>query len=256
VAPDNKRKPADDSSVLAGRRPVVEMLRVGSIPQRVLIAQGAAMKGTLGEVRRRADALGVPVRMVPRSEIDDLARGINHQGVVAITSRYRYTPLEKLLETPDPCLLFLDGIMDPHNLGSLLRSADGAGFDGIVIPTHRAVSVTGTVRRISAGAAEVVHVARVGNLGGAIDKARTAGVWILGLAAEGTNDIWSTNLAEPPVGVVCGSEDKGLSKGVRDRCDELVRIPHAGSLESLNVGVAGAIAMFEIARRRESSDTL
>ena len=235
---------------------MAEMLRAGSVPERILIAQGAAMKGALGEVRRRADTLGVPVRMVPRSEIDDLAQGVNHQGVVAITSRYRYAPLEKLLERPDPTLLFLDGVMDPHNLGSLLRSADGAGFDGIVIPTHRAVSVTGTVRRISAGAAEIVPVARVGNLGAAIDKARTAGVWILGLDAGGANDIWSTNLAEPPVGVVCGSEDKGLSKGVRDRCDELVRIPHRGSLESLNVGVAGAIAMFEIARRRASSDTL
>jgi 23S rRNA (guanosine2251-2'-O)-methyltransferase len=235
---------------------VVEMLRAGSVPERILIAQGAAMKGALGEVRRRAVALGVPVRMVPRSEIDDHAPGVNHQGVVAITARYRYTPLEKLLERPDPTLLFLDGVMDPHNLGSLLRSADGAGFDGVVIPTHRAVSVTGTVRRISAGATEVVAVARVSNLGAAIDRARAAGVWILGLDAGGTNDIWSTNLAEPPVGVVCGSEDKGLSKGVRDRCDELVRIPHKGSLESLNVGVAGAIAMFEIARRRASSDTL
>lgn len=235
---------------------MVEMLRAGAVPERILIAQGAAMKGALGEVRRRAETLGVPVRMVPRSEIDELAPGVNHQGVVAITARYRYTPLEKLVEAPDPALLFLDGVMDPHNLGSLLRSADGAGFDGIVIPTHRAVSVTGTVRRISAGAAEVVAVARVSNLGAAIDRARTAGVWILGLDAGGTNDIWSTNLAEPPVGVVCGSEDKGLSKGVRDRCDELVRIPHKGSLESLNVGVAGAIAMFEIARRRALSDTL
>jgi 23S rRNA (guanosine2251-2'-O)-methyltransferase len=235
---------------------VVEILRAGSVPERILIAQGAAMKGALGEVRRRADALGVPVRMVPRSEIEDLARGVNHQGVVAITARYRYTPLEKLLDRANATLLFLDGVMDPHNLGSLLRSADGAGFDGIVIPTHRAVGVTGTVRRISAGAAEIVPVSRVSNLGAAIDKARTNGLWILGLDAEGTNDIWSTNLAEPPVGVVCGSEDKGLSKGVRDRCDELVRIPHGGSLDSLNVGVAGAIAMFEIARRRASSDTL
>ncbi|MGH2752660.1 MAG: 23S rRNA (guanosine(2251)-2'-O)-methyltransferase RlmB [Actinomycetota bacterium] len=252
----SKRPLPDDSAVLAGRRPVVEMLRSGTVPERVFIARGAALKGTLGEVRRRATELGVPVRMVPRSEIDGLAPGVNHQGVAAITARFRYTPLGKLLEGRTPTLLFLDGVMDPHNLGSLLRTADGAGFDGVVIPAHRAVGVTGTVRRISAGAAEVVAVARVNNLGVAIDKAREAGVWILGLDAEGVNDIWSTNLAEPPVGIVCGAEDKGLSKSVRDRCDELVRIPHQGSLESLNVGVAGAIAMFEIARRRASSDTL
>jgi 23S rRNA (guanosine2251-2'-O)-methyltransferase len=235
---------------------VVELLRAGTTPERIVIAQGTVMKGALGEVRRRAETLGVPVRMVPRSEVDQLAPGINHQGVVAITARYRYTPLEHLLKKQDPTLLFLDGVMDPHNLGSLLRSADGAGFDGIVVPSHRAVGVTGTVRRISAGAAEIVAVARVANLGAAIDKARGAGVWILGLDAAGANDIWSTNLAEPPVGVVCGSEEKGLTKGVRDRCDELVHIPHKGTLESLNVGVAGAIAMFEIARRRASSDTL
>lgn len=256
MASPNKRKPADDSALVAGRRPVVEMLRTGTVPQRVLIARGAAMKGPLDEIRRRADDLGVPVRIVPRHEIDGLASGINHQGVVAVAARYRYTPLEILLRAPAPALLFLDGIMDPHNLGSLLRSADGAGFDGVVVPTHRAVSVTSTVRRISAGAAEVVAVARVSNLGAAMDKAREAGVWLLGLDAEGPNDLWSTNLAEPPVGIVCGSEDKGLSKGVRGRCDELVRIPHGGSLESLNVGVAGAVAMFEVARRRASSDTL
>ncbi len=232
------------------------MLRAGTVPQRVLIAQGAAMKGPLNEIRRRADDLGVPVRMVPRHEIDGLASGINHQGVVAVAARYRYTPLETLLRTASPALLFLDGVMDPHNLGSLLRSADGAGFDGVVVPTHRAVGVTSTVRRISAGAAEVVPVARVNNLGAAMDKARATGVWLLGLDAEGHNDLWSTNLAEPPVGIVCDSEDKGLFKGIRDRCDELVRIPHTGSLKSLNVGVAGAVAMFEVARRRASSDTL
>ncbi len=242
--------------MLAGRRPLVEMLRAGTRPERIFIAQNVTMKGSLGEVRRRAEELGVPIRVVPRSEIDRLAAGINHQGVAAITARYRYTPLEKLLASESPTLMFLDGVMDPHNLGSLLRSADGAGFGGLVIPTHRAVGVTAAVRRISAGAAEIVPVARVKNLGAAIDRAREAGVWMLGLDAGGSNDLWSTRLAEPPVGIVCGAEDKGLSKSVRDRCDELVRIPHRGTLGSLNVGVAGAIAMFEVARRRDASDTL
>ena len=214
------------------------------------------MRGAIGEIRRRSEEVGVPVRVVPRGEVDRLAAGINHQGVVALTPRYRYTPLERLLAIDAPSLLFLDGVMDPHNLGSLLRSADGAGFTGVVLPAHRAVGVTAAVRRISAGAAEVVPVARVGNLGAAIDKARAAGMWILGLSADAERNLWSSSLTEPPVGIVCGSEDKGLSKKVSDRCDELVRIPSLGSLESLNVGVAGAVAMFEVARKRASSDTL
>jgi 23S rRNA (guanosine2251-2'-O)-methyltransferase len=113
------------------------------------------------------------------------------------------------------------------------------------------VGVTPAVRRVAAGAAEVVRVARVNSLPSALDQARRAGLWIVGLAAEGEADLWSTRLAEPPVGIVCGAEDRGLSASVGGRCDELVRIPHAGKLESLNVSVAGAIAMFEVARRRE-----
>jgi 23S rRNA (guanosine2251-2'-O)-methyltransferase len=146
--------------------------------------------------------------------------------------------------------------MDPHNLGSLIRTSECAGFDGVVIPARRAAGVTAAVRRISAGAAELMPVARVDNLARALDRARTKGVWVLGLDAHGKSDVWSTNLAEPPVAIVCGAEDKGLSKPVRDSCDDLVRIPLAGRLSSLNVGVAGAIAMFEVARRRALLDTL
>lgn len=230
---------------------MLELLKAGASIKRILIADGVAFRGPAGEIRRRAEESGIPLRVVPRSEIERRAAGLNHQGIVALTARFRYSPLERLLKRPDPALLFLDGVMDPHNLGSLLRSADGAGFHGVVIPSHRAVGVTATVRRVSAGAAEVVPVARVNSLPAALDRARRAGLWIVGLAAQGEADLWSTRLAEPPVGIVCGAEDKGLSASVAGRCDELVSIPHEGRLDSLNVSVAGAIAMFEVARRRE-----
>jgi 23S rRNA (guanosine2251-2'-O)-methyltransferase len=249
-----KRNHVNEEAVLAGRRPVLELLRAGRAAQRLLIADGLRPSNVIGEIRRRAEELAIPVRFVPREQIERVAEGMNHQGVAAITGRFRYTPLEDVLEAGKRCVLFLDAVTDPHNLGSLLRSADCAGFDGIVIPAHRSASVTPAVRRVSAGASEVVPVARVTNLGRALEEARSAGLWILGLDEDASVDVWSTELAEPPVGLVLGSEDRGISKSVRERCDELVCIPQAGRIGSLNVAVAGAVAMFEVARRRSAGE--
>jgi 23S rRNA (guanosine2251-2'-O)-methyltransferase len=208
----------------------------------------------LGEIRRRAKEASVPLSVVPKREIERLAGDINHQGVVARAGRYRYATIDDLLhETTAPSLLFVDGVTDPHNLGSLLRSADGAGFTGLVIPAHRAVGVTPAVRRVSAGAAEVVRVARVPNMSQALDEARRAGLWILGLDEKSERALWSSDLAQPPVGLVLGSEDRGISRLVREHCDDLVGIPFFGKIGSLNVAVAGAVAMFEVARRRDSA---
>ena len=240
----------EGSSVLAGRRPVLELLRADRAAERVLIADDVAASKTVAEIRKRASALGIPVKTVPRAQVDQHAHGLNHQGVVALTARYRYTPLEELLQVDAPALLFLDGLTDPHNLGSLLRTADGAGFTGVVLPARRSVAVTSAVRRVSAGASEIVPVARVGNLGRAIDEAREAGVWVLGLDERAVEGIWASPLMEPPVGLVLGAEDRGISPSISQRCDALVSIPSGGRLASLNVAVAGAIAMFEIARRR------
>lgn len=245
-----------EAEILYGRRPVLELLKTGRAVERVVIAQGLAPSGVLGEIRKRAEAQSAPVRMVPRQQLDKLCGGGNHQGVAVYAGRYRYTPFADLLAVETPSLLFLDGITDPHNLGSLLRSADSAGFSGVVVPSHRSVGVTGAVRRVAAGAAEVVPVARVGNLTQAIDEAKTAGVWVLGLDEKTEDSIWSTDLATPPVGLVLGAEDRGISRNVRKHCDQLVQIPHAGRIGSLNVAVAGAIAMFEVARRQVGSATL
>lgn len=241
--------PADDDRILCGRRPVLELLRAGASPERILLAQGLDRSATITEIRKRAEDAGVPVKVVPRGELDKHAAGANHQGVVAHTARYRYAELHRLLESERPAVLFLDGLTDPHNLGSLLRSADGAGFDGVVLPARRSVSVTAAVRRVAAGAAEVVPVARVNNLSSSIDAARKAGLWIVGLDQHADSDVWSSELLERPVGLVLGSEDRGLSQGVRAHCDGFVTIPSTGTLDSLNVAVAGAVAMFEVARR-------
>lgn len=218
----------------------------------VLIARELAPSAIVGQIRKRAERASVTVRVVPKVELDRAAGLVNHQGVVALGAGFRYAALEDVLSAPQRAVLFLDGIMDPHNLGSLLRSADGAGFSGVVIPERRAASVTPAARRVSAGAAEVVRVARVANLGRALDGAREAGLWVVGLDAKASDDLWTSQLVEPPVAIVLGSEDRGLSKGVRGHCDGFVRIPARGKLDSLNVGSAGAIAMFEVARRRDA----
>jgi len=238
-----------EAPILSGRRPVLELLRAGGTVERVLIAQGLKPSEVIGEIRRRAEEAAIPVRMVPRSELDRLAEGANHQGVLAATGRYRYAPLDRLLEARGS-LLFLDGITDPHNLGSLLRSADGAGFGGVVIPAHRAAPVTPAVRRVAAGAAEVVPVCRVENLNSAIEAAKRAGLWVVGLDEDADGDVWTSELLEPPVVLVLGAEGKGIRPGVVDRLDGSVSIPQRGRIGSLNVAVAGAIAMFEVARRR------
>lgn len=241
------------SEVVSGRRAVEELLGGGGGAQKVLIARDRASASSLGRIRRLAEARSIPVRVVPRDELDRVARDLNHQGVAALTSAFRYADLDELLSASVSKLLFLDRVTDPHNLGSLLRSADGAGFGGIVLPSHGAAPVTDAVRRVSSGAAEVVPVARAGNLGQAIDRAKAAGLWIVGLDAAGDGELWSSEMLEPPVALVLGSEETGLRPSIVKRCDALVRIPVTGRLASLNVAVAGAIAMFEVARRGSGS---
>jgi 23S rRNA (guanosine2251-2'-O)-methyltransferase len=251
-----RSRPPERADLVVGRQPVLELLKAGHPVQRVLIARGASITGTLGEIRRRASASAVPTRVVPKPEIDKMARELNHQGVVAVTARFRYTPIGDLLKGDAPALIFLDGVTDPHNVGSLLRSADGAGINGLVLLARRGAGVTPSVRKVAAGAAEFVPVARVGNLGQAVEQAKIAGLWIVGLDQTAEQDVWSSELLDPPVGLVLGAEGKGLSSKLRDRCDGLIRIPQQGRVGSLNVAVAGAIAMFEIARRKGRSATL
>ncbi|MFN2588310.1 MAG: 23S rRNA (guanosine(2251)-2'-O)-methyltransferase RlmB [Actinomycetota bacterium] len=246
---ETRRSLSDDPGVVWGRRPVLEALASDRGVERILLARDLAPSGIIGESRRRAEAAAVPVRLVPRSEVAAAAGRVNHQGVVAFTARFRYAPVESILGYDDARVLFLDGVTDPHNLGSLLRSADGAGFHGVVIPSRRSAGVTGTVRRVSAGAAEVVPVARVSSLGAALDHAKRAGLWVVGLDGDAEDDVWSSPLVEPPVALVLGAEDRGISKGVAGRCDAVLRIPSAGRISSLNVAVAGAVAMFEVSRR-------
>ena len=215
-----------------------------------MLAEDLTSSAVIKEIRHLAKEHSVPVRVVPRRELEKITAGGNHQGVAALTARYRYAALEKLLAVDQARLLFLDGLNDPHNLGSLLRSADAAGFTGVVIPARNSVGVTAAVRRVAAGAAEIVPVARVTNLSRALEDAKQAGMWIHGLDGEAETTMWDADL-EPPLGLVVGAEGAGMRSNTKQHCDTLLRIPRLGRLESLNAAVAGALAMFEVTRRMQ-----
>lgn len=201
-----------------------------------------------------AEAERVPVREVGRSKFFAEARCEAPQGVLAKAAPLRETALDELVAAepgrPAPFLVAVDGVTDPGNLGALLRSAECAGATGVVLPRHRAVHLTPTVTKSAAGAVEHLRFAIVGGLPTAIQQLQKAGVWVVGLDGDGTVGLWSMPAADGPIALVLGAEGSGLSRLVKQRCDALVSIPLAGSLGSLNVAAAAALACFEVARAR------
>jgi 23S rRNA (guanosine2251-2'-O)-methyltransferase len=198
---------------------------------------------------------GVPVRFVPREQLDRLAHTPAHQGVVAVTSQKKYLDLDDLLANrrgANSFLVVLDGVEDPQNLGAIIRTADAAGADGIVLPKRRAVGVTGTVAKASAGASEHLHIARVTNLARSLEEMKSQNLWIVGLDERGTQT-YDTVDYRVDCALVLGAEGKGMHEHMRSRCDLLVHIPVLGEVPSLNVSVAAAVVMYEVARQRRAA---
>ncbi len=230
--------------IIYGIRPVVEALRSKRREAREVVD---ATKDE--EIAKLAAARGIRFRRAPKNEVEKLAPGAVHQGVVARVGPYPYSGLEEILATPDPLVLVLDGVTDPRNLGAVLRVADGAGANGVVIPKDRAVGVTPAAVKASAGASEHVPVARETNLRRALEKMKEAGVWAY--AAEGGTAMPYTDIdLSRPVAFVLGSEGRGLRRLVREGCDGAVAIPMLGAVSSLNVSVAAAVLLFEARRQR------
>jgi 23S rRNA (guanosine2251-2'-O)-methyltransferase len=197
-------------------------------------------------------ASGVQVRFLKREELDRIANTNTHQGVIAVTTSKQYADVDTLLEQrhgEQSFLVVLDGVEDPHNLGALIRSADGAGADGIIIPERRAAGLTGTAVKASAGASEHLPIARVTNISRTLDELKERNVWTVGLDERGTQSYDEIDY-KVDCAIVLGAEGKGLHDLVRRRCDFLVSIPMLGHLSSLNVSVAGGIVMYEVARQR------
>jgi 23S rRNA (guanosine2251-2'-O)-methyltransferase len=197
---------------------------------------------------------GVPLRTLPRDQLTRLAKVANHQGVVAVTAEKRYNDVEDLLahkRGQHSFLLVLDGVEDPHNLGAIIRTAEGAGADGIMIPERRAVGVTATVVKASAGATEYLPIAKVTNISRTVEELKERNIWTVGLDERGDKPYDQIDY-KMDCALVLGAEGHGLHEQVRKKCDFLVSIPMLGKVPSLNVSVAAAIVMYEVARQRRS----
>ena len=237
-----------------GRRPVLEALRAGTPLRRILLADSVERGPQIEEIVALARAAGVPVEEVSRRELDRDAETRRHQGVVAVAPDPDYIDLgdliAKSISAAEPALIaVLAGIEDPQNFGAIVRTVDGAGGHGVVIPERRAVGITPGARRASAGALEHVPVARVVNIARAIDQMKDAGLWVVGLDAGAEKEYTAAGLAGPTA-IVVGAEGKGLARLVRERCDELVSVPLKGRLASLNASVAAAVVLYEAVRQR------
>lgn len=238
---------------IEGRRAVRELLAAGRRPVRaVWLAEGLDPSPQLDEIEHLAARRRVRVETVPRARLDAAARTEAPQGVLARARAVEPMDLDELAAPKGavPFLVVVAGVTDPRNLGALLRSAECAGATGVVLARHRAAHLSPTVAKVAAGAIEHLDFALVGGIPNALERLSSLGVWTLGLASESPRSIYDVPVGDAPVALVVGGEERGLAPLVRRRCDEVVGIPQHGALESLNVGVAAAVACFEVARRR------
>jgi 23S rRNA (guanosine2251-2'-O)-methyltransferase len=239
-------------NVIYGMNSVAEALKArGKAFQWVGVAKerrDLRLQRVIEECRR----ISIPVRFLPRVELDRMAGTGAHQGVVAVTSAKQYTDLDDVLAAKRgqfSLVVVLDGVEDPHNLGAVLRTADAAGADGVVIPERRAAGITGTVAKASAGASEHLPVAKVTNISRTLEDLKSKGLWIAGLDERGPQSYDKVDY-KMDCAIVLGAEGKGLHDLVKRKCDFLVSIPMLGKVPSLNVSVAAGVMLYEVARQR------
>jgi len=246
----DRRQSAQDA--VAGKNSVVEALRAKVPAKELVVAIKVEIDEKISEAIRLAKNSDLPIKELPRRALDDLTGSANHQGIALVIKPFNYTEFEKLIASAKkPMMLIgLDGITDPHNLGAVVRSAAAFGADGVVIPERRNASMTGSAWKASAGAAARMPISQVTNLVRSIEDAKKAGCFVIGLDAEGDATLAKMNLATESIFIIVGSEGKGLSRLVRDKCDLVVSIPMQSSVESLNASVATAIVMYQVAAER------
>jgi 23S rRNA (guanosine2251-2'-O)-methyltransferase len=235
-----------------GKNPVVEALKSERDIHKIWIAEGS-QRGAMQPIIQLAKQNGVLVQYVPKKKLDQMVEG-NHQGVVAQVAAYKYYDVDELFKraaekNEQPFFLILDELEDPHNLGSIMRTADAVGAHGIIIPKRRSVGLTATVAKASTGAIEYIPVARVTNLARTIDELKERGVWIVGTDAKANDDYRQLD-GTMPLALVIGSEGKGIGRLILEKCDFLIRLPMRGNVTSLNASVAASLLMYEVYRKR------
>jgi len=267
-APDRRRRGPEptggnpEQRIVHGIHPVRELLRAGRRVHEVVIADARGGSGPVADIERLAADANVPVRTAQQGELERLAPGAVHQGVVAFAPPFPLVDLDRLLAHAEasgrpPMLVAVDGVTDPHNLGSIARTAEAVGAHGLVLPDRRSAPITPVVEKSAAGALAHLPVAGVTNLVRALAELGKAGVWSLGLDGEAKATLAEHPLASGPVVLVVGAEGGGLTRLVRERCDALVRLPMLGSVGSLNASVAAGVALYTLlaSRERESGSS-
>lgn len=238
---------------LEGRHSVMEAFRAGKLIERLFVLKGC-QDGPVLSILREAKKAGVMVDFVPKERLDHMSETGKHQGVVANLSAFRYSTVEDMFALAekrgeDPFFFLLDGIEDPHNLGAIIRTANLAGAHGVIIPKRRAVGLTATVVKASAGAIHYTPVAKVTNLSAEMEKLKERGLWFV--CADMDGEIMYRNNLKGPIGLVIGNEGTGVSQLVRKHCDYVAGIPMAGDIDSLNASVAAGVLAYEIVRQRK-----
>ena len=241
-----------DQEIIIGKNPVFEALQAGRSVNKVLISDQLNINASR-KANQLAKQANTVVQKVPRSKLDQLVEG-SHQGIVAYVASYQYADLEDLFQVAverdeAPFFIILDELEDPHNLGSILRTADATGVHGVIIPKRRSVGLTATVAKTSAGAIEHIPVARVTNIVATIEELKERNVWVVGTAADSAEDYRALD-GTMPLALVIGSEGKGMSRLVQEKCDWAVHLPLKGKVSSLNASVACSLLLYEVLRKR------
>ena len=246
----DRKQSAQDA--VAGKNSVVEALRAKIPAKELVVAIKVELDEKISEAIRLAKNSDLPIKELPRRALDELTGNANHQGIALVIKPFNYSELDQIIaKAKKPMMLIgLDGITDPHNLGAVVRSAAAFGADGVVIPERRNASMTGSAWKASAGAAARMPIAQVTNLVRSIEDAKKAGCFVIGLDAEGDSELSKMNLANESIYIIVGSEGKGLSRLVREKCDLVVSIAMQSTVESLNASVATAITMHWVATER------
>lgn len=243
--------PAADSAVVAGRNAVLELLSSSRGVEKIYLQKDG--EGSLKKILALAREKKIPVSFADKAKLSAIAGGTFHQGAVALASQKEYATLDRLFQIAEergeaPFLVIADGVEDPHNLGALIRCCEGAGVHGIIIPKAKAVSLTPTVLKSSAGAAEHLAVCRVANLASTVDEIKKRGVWVYACEADGVP--YDKEDYKGPIAIVLGSEGFGVSRLLKEKSDFIVSLPMRGKVNSLNVSCAGAVILYEAVKYR------
>ncbi len=238
---------------IVGRNPVIEVLKTDREIEKLYVLKGE-LKGSINKIMGIAKEKNIVVQYVNKNKLDKLSNGGGHQGVIALVSPYEYSDVDQIFERAkalgeDAFIVLLDEIEDPHNLGSIIRSAECSGAHGIIIPKRRSATVNQTVVKTSAGATEHILISKVTNMTDTINELKDRGLWIYGADMSGKDYYFNTDM-KGPIGLVIGNEGKGISRLVKENCDFLVRIPTLGNISSLNASNAASIILYEIVRQR------